>query len=468
MAFLAVWVATRVLGPAGYGGIVAILAVSQLVGQIAVHWSAASVVRYGCEEFVRTGGLPVAFWARVLILVPNLFIVVSLSRWWLPPLAAALRLPVGSSPLILAHLVSTAAWIHVQQALQAAKLPRTQGWLLAGERCQVLVALVLLAVSSKASPVAIIGSYVLGSMTMSIAGLWRLRGLVYPVQLPDHAYLQQMLRFSLPLLPASLIGYLSTNYLDAAFIAHFLSGAEVGRYAVAYQLAGTMMQLPLLLGSLLLPYFISLQGGARHDRTSEYLREVLPLLTLGWAAACTLVAALAVYLLPVILGSGFRDIGPVLWPLMAASVLAGPHLLGYVPISQARSATYVVAAAGIVSACANVGLNALLVPRFGLTGCAWATCLAYGASMAAAGHLVGRLVGSGASWTLQALLPAVLGAVYASWRADTLGALVVSFLAGSVLVSLRRRPILCGVRTVIAGGALEIAGGPFWRPLKQR
>jgi O-antigen/teichoic acid export membrane protein len=461
MAFAAVWVATKVLGPAGYGSLAAVLAASQLVGQIAIHWSAASVVRYGCEEFVRTGRLATAFWARVLILAPNLLLVVATSRWWLPLLAALLHLPAGAYRLILAYLLSTAIWMHVQQALQAAKLPRFQGWLLALERGQVLLIVVLLAVSGKASPLAIMWAYVLGSTTVSIAGTWRLRLLVCPLKLPDRSFVKQLLYFSFPLLPATLIGYLSTSYLDAVFITHFLSTADLGRYAVAYQLAGAMMQLPLLLGSLLLPFFISLRVSPRHDRAGQYLRDVLPVLTLVWATACAVVAALGSYLLPILLGNGFRGISSVLWPLMGAAILAGPHLFGFVPISQARSATYVGAAVGMVSAGVNVALDSVLIPRFGLAGCAWATFLAYGVSMTVAACLVWRLVRPGASWMLPALLPATLGAVYASWRADSIGALALTLVASSFVVSLRRGRIISGVRALMASGAFGLAGGPL-------
>ena len=43
-----------------------------------------------------------------------------------------------------------------------------------------------------------------------------------------------------------------SSYLDAFFITHYLSGADLGVYAVAYQVAGIGLQLPLLVGSVLL------------------------------------------------------------------------------------------------------------------------------------------------------------------------------------------------------------------------
>ena len=50
----------------------------------------------------------------------------------------------------------------------------------------------------------------------------------FPVLGIDRALLKRMLTFSLPVLPASLVGYMSSNYLDAFFITHYLSRADLG------------------------------------------------------------------------------------------------------------------------------------------------------------------------------------------------------------------------------------------------
>ena len=39
LSFAAVWLATRLLGSTGYGGVVAIIAASQAIGQLAVNWT---------------------------------------------------------------------------------------------------------------------------------------------------------------------------------------------------------------------------------------------------------------------------------------------------------------------------------------------------------------------------------------------------------------------------------------------
>ena len=46
------------------------------------------------------------------------------------------------------------------------------------------------------------------------------------------------------------------------------------------------LQLPLLVGTVLMPFFVTLHVGGEDERVARLLHNVLPLLTLAWAAAC--------------------------------------------------------------------------------------------------------------------------------------------------------------------------------------
>lgn len=448
LSFAAVWIATHYLGPSGYGGVVAILAASQLMMQLALNWTAVSLSRYGCEEFVETGLVARAFWSRLLILIVNLVIIGATFPLWGPLVSHWLHIPSQTQPLILVYLLAATCWLHVQQTLQAAKMQRSQGLLLAVERGVVLLLFVALALTGRATLVSLLLAYTCGSAGACLIGLWRLRSLIYPVGSLNRSFLRRMLTFSLPLIPYSLIGYFSTNYLDAWFIVRYLSIAELGVYSVAYQLIGMSMQLPLLAGSLLMSLFITLQVGGRDDRVDRFMREVLPLLTLLWSMCCALVAEIGGYLLPLIFGPKFLATADLLWPLMAASALACPVLIGYGPLANTIGATYVAAAGAGVAACVNVILNILLIPRFGLSGCAWATTGAYGTSMVVIALLMHRRAPLNRTWILQATLPALLAASYKAWRADGLGAMVVALLTTASLTFLYRRSLSAALVTL--------------------
>ena len=104
LAVTALWLASRAIGTSGYGGIVAVIAASQFLGQFAIQWTAIAVFRHGCEEFVETGSIAASFWNRLAILSLNLALVLGSTPLWLPSLSRWLELPAGAHWLLLAHL----------------------------------------------------------------------------------------------------------------------------------------------------------------------------------------------------------------------------------------------------------------------------------------------------------------------------------------------------------------------------
>jgi O-antigen/teichoic acid export membrane protein len=446
LSFAAVWLATHLLGSSGYGGVVAIVAASQAIGQLAVNWTSVSLWRCGLEEFVTTGRISKAFWTRFWIFLPNVLLVLATSPLWLPFLSSVLELPPQAYPYVLGHFLANALWVHVQQGLQGAKLMRLQGGLLTFERSLVLLIILGCAVTGNASFLVVAVAYIVGPLGASIVGLRRLRQLILPVEGIDRTLLKRMLTFSLPALPASLVGYMSSNYLDAFFITHYLSRAELGVYAVAYQITGIGLQLPLLVGSVLLPLFVTLQAEGQLVRAERFMFHALPLLTLMWGIACASAAATGAYFFPLIFGEQFRGVGALLWPLMAAAALAGPALMGYAPFSNSKFVTYIAMIAAIASGAANIMLNYLLMPTFGLIGCAWATTAAYGVSTLTVVMLVHWRLLPGRSWTIQAALPVVAGSILATYYSVNLIALTATLFLSAVLMLLHRKSVTVGFR----------------------
>lgn len=442
----AVWLATRLLGSTGYGAVVAIVAASQAIGQLTVNWTSVSLWRCGLEEFVETGRVAKSFWTRFWIFLPNVLLVLGTSPLWLPVLSGLLKLPPQAFLFILGHFLANALWVHVQQGLQGAKLMRLQGSLMSFERLLVLLIIIVCALTGKASFLTITMAYIVGPLGGCAVGLWRLRKLILPVVGIDRVLLKRMLKFSLPVLPSSLVGYMSSNYLDAFFISHYLSGADLGVYAVAYQVAGIGLQLPLLVGSVLFPLFVTLQAESQFDRAERFMHHALPLLGLMWGIACASGAAFGSYVFPLIFGEQFRGMGPLLWPLMTASALAGPVLMGYAPFSNSKMATYIAMIGALASALANVILNYFLIVPFGVAGVAWATTAAYGVNMLAVVLLVHFRLLRGHPWTIQSLLPVFVSALIASYYAANFSALLATVLLSATLMLLHRQSVMVGFR----------------------
>lgn len=373
-SFASVWLATRYLGTEGYGGIVAVIAAAQ-VAQIFVNWTSTALARYGVEEFVESGIINKSFWARTFILIPNIILVIVLSYFWFPVLANWLKLPAETFWSVLAYFIVLTVWIHVQHALQGAKLPRMQGILLAVERVLIFASLCILVFTNRITYLTAVAAYIISPALMIVIGLFQLRHTISFRAEFDAVWLKRILKFSIPLIPFSLIGYFSTNYLDAIFITQYLSKAELGVYSVAYQLNAILIQFPILAGTLIMPLFVTLQTGKNFSKVKVFIQDVLPLLVLIGGILGALSAVAVSILLPLLMGSEFGEAAIIYWILAANFVFVIPSLVGYIPYINSVSATYIATINAIVTAVVNLCGNYFLIPRFGLIGSAWATTI---------------------------------------------------------------------------------------------
>jgi O-antigen/teichoic acid export membrane protein len=428
-SFASVTLCTRMLGAEGYGGIIAIIAASS-VAQIFVNWTCVGLARFGVEEFVEAGNISKSFWARTIIFLPNTLIFLLFSLLWFPLLANWLKLPSEAFWLVILHFIITTCWLHVQHAFQGAKLPKLQGSFLAFERVLIFVTLVILALSGHLTWISAVWAYIVPPFLMTLIGLWQIRKLVSWKPDFDRETMRKMLKFSVPLIPFSLVGYFSTSYLDAIFISQYLDKTELGIYSVAYQINGIMMQFPVLAGSLIMPMFVTFQSNKQDDITQKYLTDVLPLLTLVWGFACILAAMLGMFFIPIIFGSQVSASSNILWILVISAVLNFPAFVGYIPYVHQISATYIGTPMAIGAALVNLIANYLLIPRYGLVGCAWATVLSIVASLLVVFTLVHLRHSLKHRWTLQAMLPTIVVCGYYFWSHN----LIVSLLIGLVLL----------------------------------
>jgi O-antigen/teichoic acid export membrane protein len=454
LGFVSIWLAARALGSDGYGGIVALVAASQLVGQASVQWTAISLFRHGCREFVDEGRIAAAFWNRLAILAANLLLVALAAPFWLPRVSSLLSIPDDARGLVLLHLASTALSIHSQQSLQAAKLPRFQSVLQIAERAAIVAAIAVSAVLGGTTWRTVALAFALAPLLSTAIALVRLRRLIWPPVALNGALLGRMLRFSFPLLFFSVVGYLTTNHLDAIFILRFLSSSDLGVYAVAYQIAGTFMQLSSLLGSLFMAFFITADGEGDGARIERFFVAILPALTLAWTSFAAVVAILGGLLLDSFFDRAFQPARMLLWPLLAAAALAAPVTMAFGPAVNARSRTSIAAVAAVVAAAANTLANTVLIPRFGLVGCAWATTAAFGASLAVFVLLAPRAVSAPRSWTFYATLPMALGAACEPLAGEW-GALAITLVASSAVALARRRELAVAFENLSSLPAVE-------------
>lgn len=432
LSFGAVWIITRYLGSEGYGGIIAIIAASQ-VAQVLVNWTSIAVVRFGVDEFIETEKISRTFWLRFLILAVNLALVGALSAFWFPPLASWLKLDPATFWLVLAHFAVTAIWIHVQMGLQAAKLLRMQGLLQMIERLLIFAGVLALTAAARLTPTWAIVCYIVAPSAVMLFGTYGLRRYILTRFTVDATFLRKFVTYSLPLFPFSLVGYFSGSYVDAVFVSKFLSTSDLGVYSVATQVNGIALQLPTLVNTILLPLLVSLQRN-ENQRSFYYFRHVLPTLTLLWGLGSTAMAFVAYFAIPIFFGEKFSAAGIPLWILLAATTMGIPIAIGYSALSNATSATYVSMVAAVLSSVTNIAANFVLIPRFGLVGCAAATAAAFFISVTTFAALLRRDTKMPLSWIYVSFLPCIAGTIAVSLINDALFGMAVC-AAGSFLIA---------------------------------
>lgn len=439
-AFGSVWLITKTLGSEGYGGIVAIIAASQ-VAQVFVNWTCVSVVRFGVDEFIETEKIARTFWLRLFILLPNLALVLLTSSFWFSPLAGWLKLSPGIFWLVFLHFAATVLWIHIQFSLQAVKMPRLQGGLMAAERALIFASLLILLLTGKLSGVSAMLCYAIVPLLIGSAGLFYLRKFIFSRFPLGWQFIKNILVYSLPLFPFTLVGYFSGSYVDAVFISKFLSIRDLGIYSVATQISGIALQLPTLANSLLLPLFISLHKENRTQKLDGYFKNILPSLTLVWSFFCAFLAFAGYFFIPLVFGGEFAEAVPSFWILLAASTFSLPILIGYSALSNSISASYIPMFAAIFSALANILFNFLLIPKFGAEGCAWASVIMYFISISIFYILLRRTSRIPLSWTFQAMFP-ILGAVIAfSLIRNPFVSLLICAMMGALIIFLYKNSL---------------------------
>lgn len=455
LSLVAITMVSHALATTGYGRVVAVLALAQGVSQLALHWTALSLYRHGCEEFVETGRVASSFWNRIWLLAASGAAVGATAGIWLPAVASWLELPPQAVWLVPVHVVASAVALQVYYALLAAKLPRYQAMSAVISRALLVLALAV-SLRGGVSWTTVTLLYAATPLVETLLGIARIRKLVYPGIGIDVSRMKRMLRFSLPLTVHGLLGYLVTNHLDAFFIVKLKGASALGVYSIAFQLVGTFMQLASLGGSLLLSLFVTLDVQGERERLARFFHEVLPVLVVVWTAGCILLPAVGGLVLEALFDPSFAASAELLWPLAVSAAFAGPVLLGLGPLLNARSATHLSAAMAGIAALVNVVGNAFLIPAFGLSGCAWATALAYASATGAALVLMRSLLEVPASRYLLGVLPALVAALLGPGAHA-----VAAGLALSLAVGLARRrsfaSVLRRLSSAFAPGLLAAA-----------
>ncbi|MBI4061006.1 MAG: oligosaccharide flippase family protein [Elusimicrobia bacterium] len=332
-----------------------------------------------------------AFGAAFLTIMGSALAVSILLHLAAAPLARALGLPEEMSVL-----VRYGAWILAADAAMLLPYAELRGSHRAGAYAGIKLAgiglnLVLAYAFVRVMHLGLRGVF-LANLMASLSTLAMLAPVIVSrLGALDRARLREMLSFGLPLVLAG-VGSMIVQVADRPMVAHAAGLASAGVYGTCYKLGIGMMLLVGMFDQAWKPFI--LERADRPDAGALIARVLTYFGALGaWALLAIVFFTGPLVTAPLLAGKPL--IHPSFWsglpvvPIVALAYLFnGLYFVMLAPLMLDKR-TGAVSAATWAGALVNVLLNALLIPRIGMMGAAWATLAAY-AAMAAAVWALGR------------------------------------------------------------------------------
>ena len=425
-------VTTRLLGPSRFGLVASSIAVMQVLVALAGFGLQSAVqrryARSGERDARRLITLAIATSAMVFLIADA-----TGPRW-------ARALGLGHYPAAVRFAVTWASLTAISNA--ALGLLRSRDQLVpfaTVSLSQSIVAealglLLVVAVRRSAS------EYLLGQLIAQALAVGVAIALTRPLPL-GRRHLRMVtdsLRYSIPIVPGALAAFI-LEASDRLVLQHYLGSAAVARYAVAYNIGAIPILLLGVLDTVWMPRVFALSDACVRDSVLRRSRDAL------YALLIPVIAGLAIggpVLLHIWAPASYRPDGLLfVLVLVAASAIPVAGAISHTRLLLAEGRTGAIAAATLLAAGTNLGLNVALVPQFGIEGSALATLFGYGAlqlTLAVAARRVRRLQPTG-----HAL------------RVEVLAAVLLAFGAAAAPMSL---PLL-GIRLVVGLMCLAILAG---------
>ncbi len=215
----------------------------------------------------------------------------------------------------------------------------------------------------------------------------------------DAARLKAYAHYGFPI-SLSLILALVLATTDRFLIAAFMDAKSVGAYHAAYSLANRTLDVVFIwLGAAGGPALVmALERGGREalKRAATEQASTMVLMTLPAAVGLALVAR---PLAELMVGEGLREAATQVTPWIAiGGFFSGITTYYFHQAFTLGRRTKLLLLAMTFPALANVALNLVLIPRFGVVGAAWATAISYAFGAAASWALGQRAGGLPVPW----------------------------------------------------------------------
>lgn len=430
ISFLVIWSITRYAGTEVLAIVVAVTAGSQTI-LLFCNWTSIALLRLGTEEFIKTEKITYIYSARFILFIFNVLVLILLYPFWSSYLITILKLPSAATPYLLVQFIIISILAHFTAGFQAVKLLRMQGILLVVEKSISLIGIGLIYFFFTMNWENIIVAYLIASTVVVIASFFRLNK--YYVFKAEKKYIRKVLLFSLPLLPYALTTFLTTNYLDAFFISNYLEKNDLGVYSVAYQFYGFWMQLPTILGGLMMPMFISYIVKNHEHVLEKFLKESMHIALLIWTFISSILSFILCIIIPQLFGIHHMQLNSILTIFILGTSFAFPNFIGFAPYTLAKKVVFFALPLAIVTAGFNFLGNYILIPKYGLVGSTYSSILSLLAGFSISYLFMSVYFKISVTRSLVSLLPASLGILLCFWTSSLL-IIMTCVLSGVIIL----------------------------------
>ncbi len=291
-----------------------------------------------------------------------------------PEIASAFGLKPGQTNLVRAASVFLWADMNYQQQTALFRVEQRSISYAVASISNVAITIcvtLLLVVAFHKGPLGLIVGNFTGTLCVyAVLLAYRIRLLGFEF---DRRLYRAMEHFGLPLLPSALALW-ATKFSDRFFINHYLGPTEVGVYSFGVMIASALV-LAITAFQLAWPAFAySIEDDEEARHTYAYVLTYFLFLMIWAAVALSLLAPFLAHLLA---GKPTFYPGARFVPVLAfGTVIFAGYSVVVISIGRIRKtgANWIITGLG---ALANVGLNILLIPRFGAIGAAWSLLGAY-------------------------------------------------------------------------------------------
>lgn len=173
---------------------------------------------------------------------------------------------------------------------------------------------------------------------------------------------------------AAALTIFNLNYrVDIIILEHFVVAADIGHYSVGVTLAELIWQLPAVLGFVIFSHSASSENAHEFSKkTWKMLKRIMPLLIIG----SLILAVIAPIFVSYVYGEAYKPSIPVIWILLPGIVVSVAFKILNSDLAG-RGMPFVALKVFSAALVLNIGLNFLLIPKYGIMGAGAASTVSY-------------------------------------------------------------------------------------------